>query len=290
MDRSDNVEGTFNASRSEVDDFMDAMGSQPEAPIAQPPAQPATEPVADVAPQQPSNIDQSGQTIEPQTPPVSNAELDDIRRQLTSEREAREAIQQEIARRDAYARQQAAVAQQQLAAKQRQDRIDQANEEYTRLIDQGEPERARIQLQTFWGNLDASERQQQQAREAQANIIRQQEADRILAPQYAKHLGEANGLSDADIALLATVDGRSQDRMLPGLIARKQQQERERAELESKMRDAEAERLASMSAFNPGGSYGGASSSQIQQERPTDPSEAEVWDFMNSPMVSPNGR
>jgi hypothetical protein len=303
-----NPAGATNAAASEVNDFMEAMGagsapapSTPEItqapPVApaesQPPVvdtQVSSAPEAQPLPPMEQGIPERPVAAESEvTPPADNsqAELDRFRREAEIARQQADTYRQQVEQYNAAMQAEMARAQQRQIDQQRAERVNQAMQIHNQLVDSGQPEKAADYIRSFYDQILVSERQASQATIANLRVQQQQEAHRLLAPQYAADLVRQHGLPQEYVGVLSQFDGYTQDRMVTGLKAQyeaqRQQLARRETELEQRVRELEASQRAASGAFNPGGTNG--SSSPSTGTRPSDPRAAEVFDYLQSPVI-----
>lgn len=165
----------------------------------------------------------------------------------------------------------------------RQERIDQAKE----IAKSMDAEDAVVYMQRFYDDLRLSEAQQAHAAMAAQQVQAEQQRHMLLRKPYAEHLVATNQLPPSYVELLSQYDGHQQDAMVKGFVAQhrqvQQQQTARERELEQRLRDLEASVRAQNPAFNPGGSQ--ASAGTPAQQRPSSPREAEVFDYLNAPVL-----
>lgn len=306
-----NTAGSQSAAANEVDEFMEAMGAPPAAAPETPPAAPVEATPPDQSSATPDDgyvpvsavdtsayqatVDQSipEQPVEAQAevaPPADNSaeELARYRREAEAAQQAAAAYRQQVEAYNAAMQAEMVRAQQRQVEQQRAERVNQAMAIHQQLIDSGQPEKAADYIRSFYDGLLIQERQASQAQLAQLKVQTEQERHRLVAPQYAAELVRANGLPQEYVSILSQFDGYTQDRMVAGLKAqyetqRRQQTEREQ-QLEQRLRDLEAAQRAGAGWSNPSGNGGAAAPATGQ--RPSDPREAEVWDYLNSPLIA----
>lgn len=312
MDR--NAAGAPVSAASEVDEFMEAMGlgqpAQPEpgqpastAPGASlPPVesadQPATEDAGTVY-ADPTNLPFGvaptsvpeppvQQQTEPATEqPASDPDAERYRQQAAAAEAARDAYKQQVEAYNAAMQAEMVRAQQRQVEQQRAERVNQAQAVYRQLIDAGDPERAADYLRSFYDGLLLQDRQAVQAQMANMQVQSQQREEQLIAPRYAQYLVQQNGLPAEYEGILSQFDGRTQDAILPKLKAQyeaqKQQLTQQQTALDQRVRELEAQMRAGTGAFNPGGTNGAAA--PTQRPRPSDPREAEVYDYLTAPVL-----
>ena len=309
MDR--NSAGAPASAASEVDEFMEAMGAggAPE-PVAPEPAQaPSTAPDVSLPPVDtaqedpgvdPYNLpfgvapesvpDRPVQEQQQVTMPAdsSNEELERYRREAATAQQAADAYRQQVDAYNAAMQAEMVRAQQRQSEQQRAERINQAMAIHNQLVESGEPERAADYIRSFYDGILMQERQAAQAMIANERVQTTQQREQLLAPQYAQHLVQTHGLPAEYQGILSQFDGRTQDSILPKLKAQyeaqKSQLTQQQTALEQRVRELEAAQRGNSGAFNPGGTNGAAA--PAQRQRPTDPREAEVFDYLNSPVLS----
>lgn len=162
--------------------------------------------------------------------------------------------------------------------------IEKAHQRNRELIDSGEPEKADQELRAFYARVEAADNNMRNYVQSQRQEFVQQREHIQLAPMYAQHLGKVHKLAPEDVALLSKFEGSVQDRMIPDIVARNKAAKSN----EARLRDLEAASRAQSGAFAPAGSSGGAV--PAPNPRPSDPTEAELWDYMQSPVMNAGGR
>lgn len=166
----------------------------------------------------------------------------------------------------------------------RQERVQQAQAVAENMIRSGDTEGGLAYIRRFNDEARVADWQAAQSQIAQTKQMSEQQVHRALAPQYAKHLVATHGLPEAYVRVLSQYDGNTQDRMVQDLVATHQQtvqqQTARESELEQRLRDLEASLKAQNPAFNPGGT--GGATGQVNPQRPTNPREAEIWDYQNA--------
>jgi hypothetical protein len=162
--------------------------------------------------------------------------------------------------------------------------VEDAHKRNRELIDAGEPEKADQELRSFYARLEAADNSMRQYVQTERTNFTQQREHVTLAPKYAQHLGQVHGLSPEDVALLSKFDGFVQDKMINDIVARNNATK----STEARLRDLEASARAQSGVFAPSGTTGSAAPPQSQ--RPTDPTQAELYDYMQSPVISSGGR
>jgi len=279
----------MSVAHSEVDDFMQSINPVEQTPPVEQSAPTETEAASQPPIQEQQGapvVDTSGaeaeagQATEPQapaTPKGPTPEQEEITR-LRAENE-RLRGDHELADFEAGLKR---AADSYTANRQRS--IDTAHRRNRELIDAGEPEKADQELRAFYENMAQADNSMRQYVQNQRQEFVQKRQHVDLAPRYAQHLGEKHKLSAEDIELLSQFEGPMQDRLIPGIVARSKAAKQTAA----RIRDLEAASRSQSGAFTPGGTTGSAAPTQSQ--RPTDPMQAEVWDFMQSPIVPVGGR
>jgi cytochrome c553 len=105
-----------------------------------------------------------------------------------------------------------------------------------------------------------------------------------VAPQYAQHLVQVNGLPDDYVPILAQYDGRTQDRLVKDFALQHRRNVEAKstmdAQTEQRLRDLEAQIKQQSGGFTP--SSTGSGSPPAQSDRPTDPRAREVWDYLHA--------
>lgn len=215
-------------------------------------------------------------TSTPEVDPALQAELNRIRAE-------RDQAAQELAQWQNAMIAETRKQQMQQVEFRRQERIDQAKE----IAKSMDAEDAVTYMQRFYDDLRLSEAQEARAAMAQYQVQAEQQRHALLRKPYAEHLVQTNQLPPEYVEILSQYDGHQQDALVKGFVtqhrqAQQQQTARER-ELESRLRDLEASVKAQNPAFNPGGSQ--SSAAPVQGQRPTSRREAEIFDYLNAPVL-----
>lgn len=282
--------------QSEAEAFMSAGGGfDPNMGQRQPEPQTQEVPVADAAPvvQSEQGVPEASQTSadapessnaspsEPVIDPAIVAEFELLKAQRDQSAQELQQWQQQMI---------AAQRQQQMmqVEQQRQERINQAEVIAQNMADSGDSKGSTAYLRRFYDDLRLTDANVAQAAIANQRVQAEQMQHRLLAKPYAEHLVQQHQLPKEYVELLAQHDGRTQDSLVQTFVARERQQTtqttaRER-ELEQRLRDLEANAKAGNPAFNPGGS--GAGAAPPQSQRPSNPREAEIWDYQNAPVMT----
>jgi len=277
---------------SEVDAFLSSGGGiQPSAaPQEQSTAPQAEAPVASDAPVVQYATDPQAGTgeTEPQGEPIAPQVDPNLQYQLDMIAQERDRAAAELAQW-----QNAAIAQQRQqqmmqVEQQRQERINQAEAISKTMINSGDVEGGSSYLRRFYDDLRIQDYQAANAAISAQRVQSEQVQHQLLAPRYAEHLVKSNNLPDEYKEILSQYDGHTQDAMLPALRAQHakasmQTTSRER-ELEQRLRDLEAQMKSSNPAWSPGGS-GASAAPQSQGPRPSNRQEAEVWDYLQAPVL-----
>jgi hypothetical protein len=270
------------APMNEAEAYLQADGGffkQPEpAPQeAQPPQQPET-PGAETPPIQ---ADGSAPIA---SEPITPAEPETDWRKLAEDAQKRNAEFQaqfdQIAQlnQTQIQRQQAAAAEQ-----QRQEQIANAYQ-IAQQLEAQEPGKGMQYIRQFedWNRLQ-QQQQMQYMTAAQQQQFRQQ-FEVAVAPQYAQHLVQVNGLPDDYVPILAQYDGRTQDRLVKDFALQHRRNVEAKstmdAQTEQRLRDLEAQIKQQSGGFTP--SSTGSGSPPAQSDRPTDPRAREVWDYLHA--------
>ena len=277
--------------QSEADAFLSAGGGfNPQQP-QEPQPQQTEAPVAYDAPGSPQQGEPTGSTqdaatttSEPQIDPAvaaHQAELERIRYE-------RDMAAEEVSR---YRQAQLMAAQQEQMRQieqARAERVSQAHAVAENMIRSGDTEGGLSYLRRFEDETRMADWQAAQAQIANTRVQSEQQVHRALAPQYARHLVATNNLPESYVTLLQQYDGNQQDAMVPHLVAQhqasSQQQTAREAQLEQRLREIEAQQKSMNPAFFGGGTGGAGSPSQGQ--RPSNPRDAELWDYLNAPPLT----
>ena len=268
----------------EVNEFMESIAPAAPAQEQTPPVQEQAPPVQEQVTQptaaapQPAQTEQVAQPeAKPDAAPADNtdkqhiAQLEAEVRRLTGDTELREFESNLRRSTETY-----------MANKQKA--VEDAHKRNRELLDAGDVDKADAELRAFYTQVEQADNNMRNYVAAQRQQFASKRDQENLKPQYAQHLGQTHKLSAEDVALLAKFDGYTQDVLVREIIARNNRE----AQNEARLRELEASTRAQSGAFAPGGTTGAAAPAESQ--RPSDPMQAEVWDYMQSPIVPVGGR